>query len=133
MTLSTRLWKLPQSTSKTHFRISFWNGKSYTCIACQNFLVICEGRYTKTFIVLRFILFALHYCFICALLCCVFMFHCIMYYLLCNLIVHAWYLWTCTCMCYLCLYVISLRLGFRRNFLSVLYPSLYVNVLYVFM
>ena len=39
----------------------------------------------------------------CALLCCVFMFHCIMYYLLCNLIVHAWYLWTC--MCYLCLYV----------------------------
>jgi hypothetical protein len=46
----------------------------------------------------------------CALLCCVFMFHCIMYYLLCNLIAHAWYLWTC--MCYLCLYV---------------------NVLYVFM
>jgi hypothetical protein len=29
--------------------ISFWNGKSYTCIACQNFLVICEGWYTKTF------------------------------------------------------------------------------------
>jgi hypothetical protein len=45
-------------------RISFWNGKSYTCIACQNFLVICEGRYTKTFSVLLFILFALHYYFI---------------------------------------------------------------------
>jgi hypothetical protein len=28
-------------------------------------------------------------CLFCALLCCVFMFHCIMYYLLCNLIVHA--------------------------------------------
>jgi hypothetical protein len=64
----------------------------------SKFLVICEGRYTKTFIVLLFILFALHYYFILcfALLCCVFM-------LLCNLIVHAWYLWTC--MCYLCLYV----------------------------
>ena len=47
--------------------ISFWNGKSYTCIACQNFLVICEGRYTKTFIVLLFILFALHYYFTCVL------------------------------------------------------------------
>jgi hypothetical protein len=45
----------------------FWNGKSYTCIACQNFLVICEGRYTKTFTVLLFILFALHYYFICVL------------------------------------------------------------------
>jgi hypothetical protein len=45
-------------------RISFWNGKSYSCIACQSVLVICEGRYTKTFIVLLFILFALHCYFI---------------------------------------------------------------------
>ena len=69
----------------------------------QNFH--CSAFYSFCFALL-FYLCALF----CALLCRVFMFHCIMYYLLCNLIVHAWYLWTC--MCYLCLYV---------------------NVLYVFM
>jgi hypothetical protein len=48
--------------------ISFWNGKSYTCIAGQNSYFFCEGRYTKTFSVLLFICFALHdYHFICVL------------------------------------------------------------------
>ena len=116
---------------KNHF--SFWNGKSYTCIACQNVLVICEGRYTKTFIVLLFILFCFALLFylcalFCALVCCVFMFHCIMYYLLCNLFVHASYLWTC--MCYLWLYVNVLYVFMQYLYMSVqkLIASLYYIV-----
>ena len=79
--------------------ISFWNGKSCTCI-CQNSQLFVPGQYTKTISVLLFIFlfYFLLFCFtlsfylcalFCALLYCDFMFHCIMYYLLCNLIVHA--------------------------------------------
>ena len=73
--------------------ISFWNGKSCTCIACQNSQLFVTAQYTKPFSVLLLcfcfaLLFYLCALF-CALLCCVFMLHCIMYYLLCNLIVHA--------------------------------------------
>ena len=77
----------------------------------SKFLVICDGAVYQNFqcsALFFFFCFALLFylcALFCALLCCIFMFHCIMYYLLCNLIVHAWYLWTCTCTCYLCLYV----------------------------
>jgi hypothetical protein len=49
--------------------ISFWNGKSCTCIACKNSYLFVTGRYTNTFSVLLFIFyfFALHYHFICVL------------------------------------------------------------------
>jgi hypothetical protein len=74
----------------------------------SKFLVYCEGRYTKTFIVLLFIFFLLCIIilFVCFILCFALLcFYVSLHYVLpaLQLIVHAWYLWTC--MCYLCLYV----------------------------
>ena len=108
-------------------RISFWNGKSYTCIACQNFLVICEGRYTKTFIVLLFILFALHYYFILcfALLC----FYVSLHYVLpalqficaCLIFMYMYVLLVAVCKCIVCFYVIFIYVGSKAHCELMLY------------
>ena len=107
--------------------ISFWNGKSYTCIACQNFLVICEGRYTKTFIVLLFILFALHYYFILcfALLC----FYVSLHYVLpalqficaCLIFMNMYVLLVAVCKCIVCFYVIFKYVGSKAHCELMLY------------
>ena len=67
---------------------------SYPPHSMSKFLVICDGAVYQNFQCSAFYFFCFALLFylcalFCALLCCVFMFHCIMYYLLCNLIVHA--------------------------------------------
>ena len=50
--------------------ISFWNGKSCTCIACPNSQLFVTGRYTRTFSVLLFIfLLCIIILFVCFILC----------------------------------------------------------------
>ena len=111
--------------------ISFWNGKSYTCIACQNFLVICDGRYTKTFIVLLFIfLLCIIILFVCFILCFALLsFYVSLHYVLpalqficaCLIFMNMYVLLVSVCKCIVCFYVIFIYVGSKVHCELMLY------------
>ena len=109
--------------------ISFWNDKSYACIACQNFLVICEVYQNFRCSAFYSFCFALLFYLCFALLC----FYVSLHYVLPAL------QFNCACLIFMNMYMYVLLVSVC-NLVEIRIPKKfsvcsvsYVNVLYVFM